>query len=92
MFTTRSKSLAPWVLLLEQKSYLSYINLDYENLGYKMYTTILKNHIQKNVDAKTEQITHIHTFSTIPDVIDASYKLNSNLALITPNFCEPFAD
>ena len=28
-----------------------YINLDYKNLGYKIYTIILKNHIQNILDA-----------------------------------------
>ena len=36
--------------------------------------------------------TIIHTFSTITDVIDISYKLNSNLDLISLNFLEPFTD
>ena len=45
------KSLARWVLLLEQKSHLLYINLDYKKLGYKIYTAILKNHMQKILDA-----------------------------------------
>ena len=51
MFMTPCKSLAPWVLLLVQESYLLYINSDYKNLGYKIYTTILKNHMQGNLDA-----------------------------------------
>ena len=45
------KSLAPWVLLLEQESHLLYMNLDYKKLGYKIYATILKNHMQKALDA-----------------------------------------
>ena len=45
------KSLTPWVLLLEQESHLLYMNLDYKKLGYKIYTTILKNHMQKALDA-----------------------------------------
>ena len=51
MFMTPSKILPPWVLLLEQESYVLYINLNYTNLGYKIYTTILQNHMQKNLDA-----------------------------------------
>ena len=51
MFATPWKSLAPWVLILVQESYLLYINFDYENLGYKIYTTILKNHMQGTLDA-----------------------------------------
>ena len=34
-------------LLLEQESYLLYIDLDYKNVDYKTYTTILKNHKEK---------------------------------------------
>ena len=45
------KSLAPWVLLLEQESHLLYMNLDYKKLDYKIYATILKNHMQKALDA-----------------------------------------
>ena len=45
------KSLTPWVLLLEQESHLLYMNLDYKKLGYKIYTTILKIHMQKALDA-----------------------------------------
>ena len=44
------KSFAPWVLVLGQESYLSYINLDFTNLGYKMYTIILKIQMQKRLD------------------------------------------
>ena len=51
MFMTPWKSLAPWVLLLVQESYLLYINSDYKNLGYKIYTTILENHMQITLDA-----------------------------------------
>ena len=36
------KSLAPWVLLLEQESHLLYINLEYKKLGYKIYTTFYR--------------------------------------------------
>ena len=70
MFTTPWKSLATWVLvLLVQESYLLYINSYYKNLGYKIYTTILRNHIQATLDAiigenqsaaiKNNNITHI---------------------------------
>ena len=45
------KSLAPWVLFLEQESHLSSKNLDYKNPSYKIYTTIFKNHMQKTLDA-----------------------------------------
>ena len=45
------KNLAAWLLLLEQEPYLLYINLNYKNLGYNIYTTILKNHMQKTLGA-----------------------------------------
>ena len=75
-----------------------YINLNYTNLGYKIYTTILKNHMQKTLDAiigenqsvATKNRTILHTFSTIRDVIDVPYK--SNLALISLNFRERFTE
>ena len=84
------------MLLLEQEPYVSYINSNYTTLGYKTYTTILKNHMQKILDGiigenqsvATKSRTILHTFSTIRDVIDIPYK--SNLALISLNFREFF--
>ena len=75
---TRWKSLAPWVLLLEQEPYELYINSNYTDLGYKIYDKILKNHMQKPLDAiigenlsvATKSRTILHTFSTIRVVID----------------------
>ena len=74
MFMTAWKSLAPQVLILVQESYLLYINSCYKNLGYKIYTTILKNHMQATLDAiigenqsaaiKNNNITHISHNST----------------------------
>ena len=86
------------MLLLEQEPYVLYINLNYTNLGYKIYTTILKNHMQKTLDAiigenqsvATKNRTLLHTFSTIRDVIDVPYK--SNLALISLNFRDIFTE
>ena len=86
------------MLLLEQESYPLYINLDYKKLGYKIYTTILKNHMQKTLDAiigenqsvATKNRTILHKFSTIRDAIDVPYK--SNFALISLNFCELFTE
>ena len=83
------KSLEPWVLLLQQESYLPYINLGHKNLGYKISTAILKNHMQKTLHAifgqnqstAIKNRTILRTISTIQDVTDVSYKLNSNLAL-----------
>ena len=77
---------------------MSYINLDYKNLDYKIYITTLANRMPKTLDAaigenrsaviKSRRI--LHTFSTIRDVIYVSNKLNSNIALISLNFREPF--
>ena len=74
MFMTPWKSLAPRVLLLVQESYLFYINSGYKNLGYIIYTTILKTHMQATLDAiigekqsaaiKNNNITHIFHNST----------------------------
>ena len=66
------------MLLLEQEPYELYINSNYTILGYKIYTTILKNHMQKTLDAITgenllvaiKNRTILDTFSTIRDVID----------------------
>ena len=73
-----------------------YINLNYTNLGYKNYTTIIKNHMQKTLDAiirenqsvATKNRTILHTFSTIRDVTDVLY--NSNHGLISSIFREIF--
>ena len=48
---TSWKSLASWVLLLVQESYLLSINSGYKNLRYIIYTAILKNNIQATLDA-----------------------------------------
>ena len=98
MFMTPLKSLTPWMLLLEQEPYVLHINLNYTNLGNKIYTTILKNHMQKTLDAitgdnqsvATKNRTLLHTFSTIRDVTDVPYK--SNLALISLNFRDVFTE
>ena len=50
MFMAPWKSLAPWVLLLVQESYLLYINSGYKNLAYMIYTEIPKNHIHATLD------------------------------------------
>ena len=86
------------MVLLEQESYVLYINLNYTNLGYKIYTTILKNHMQKPLDEiigekqsfATKNRTMLHKFSMIRDVIDVPYK--SSLALIYLNFREPLTE
>ena len=84
------------MLILEQKPYVLYINLNYTNLSYEIYTTTLKNYMQKTLDAiigknqsvATKNRTILHTFSTIRDVIDVPYK--PNLALISLNFRHVF--
>ena len=75
MFMTPWKTLAPWVLLLEQESYLLHIKLDYINLGYKIYNTIPKNQMQTVLDATIgenqstaiKSRTILHKFSAIRD-------------------------
>ena len=66
---------------------LLYINLNSANLGYKIYTGILKNHMQKTLDviiienesvANKNRIT-LHTFSTIRDVVDSHVKSCFNI-------------
>ena len=64
------------------------------NFDYNIFTTILKNYIQKTFDAiisenqsnAIKNRTILHTFSTIRDVIDVSCKLSSNFALICLDF------
>ena len=81
-----SKSLATWVRLLE--SSLLYVHLYYKNLGYKIYNTILKNHMQTTLDAIIDENqaasiknrTILHTFSTTGHAIDVSHNLDSSLA------------
>ena len=88
MFMIPWEILAAWVLLLEQESYLIYINLYYKNFGYKIYTTILQNRMQTTLDAITgenqlaaiKNKTILYAFSTTRDVIDVSHNLNTNLA------------
>ena len=63
-------------------------NLCYKNLGYTIYTTILKNHMKttldaiigKNQSAAIKSRTILHTFASIRDVIYVSHNLNSSLA------------
>ena len=46
--------------------------------------------IVENQTATIKNKTMLHTLYTIRDVIDVSYKLKSNLILISLNFLEPF--
>ena len=82
MFMISGESLTPWVLFLEQESYMSYINID-----YKIYTIILKNHVQKTLDAiigekQSAVIKKRTTFRIffIRDLIDGSKKSKNNVA------------
>ena len=62
------------MLLLVQESCLLYIDSDYKSLGYNIYTTIPKHHMQTTLDAiigenqsaaiKNNDITHIFHHST----------------------------
>ena len=93
------KTLAPLVLLLVQESYLLYINSDYKNLGYIIYTTILKNHMQATLDAiigenqsaaiKNNNITHMFHYSTCNGCF-TEVKQQSCLNIF--EFCESFTD
>ena len=57
MFVTPGESLAPWVLLLEEESYLSYIRKVTKTIlqTTEPYTAILKNQLQKKLDAITDE-------------------------------------
>ena len=48
--------------------------------------------IGENQSAAIKNRTTLHTFPTNRDLIDVSHKLNSNLAWISLNFREPFAE
>ena len=75
-----------------------YINSNHTNFGYKIYTTILKNHMKKTLDAvtgenqsvATKKGSILRTCSMNRDDIDVSYK--SDLALISLNFRERFTE
>ena len=64
--------------LLQQEPFELYINSNYTSLSYKIYTTIVENHMQKTLDTiigekqsvATKTRTTLHTFSMIRDVID----------------------
>ena len=68
------------------------------NLGYKIFTTILKNRMQTTLDdiigsnqtAAIKNRTILHTLSTIRDTIDISNKLNKNLSVISLDFLKAF--
>ena len=68
------------------------------NLGYKIFTTILKNRMQKtlgniigsNQTAAIKNRTILHTLPTIRDTTDISNKLNKNLSVISLDFLKAF--
>ena len=72
------------MLHLEQEPYVLYINSKYTNLGYKICTIILKNDMQKSLDAiigekqsvATKNRTIFQKFLTTRNVIDVPYKSN----------------
>ena len=78
MFMTLEESLAPWVLLLEQKPYMSYIKKVEKTILQTTdpYTTILKNQPQKILDKIIGECQSAATVCTIRDIIDLSSKLN----------------
>ena len=62
----------------------------FENLDYKIYTTILTNQMQKTIDtiisenhaAGIKNRTILHTLSAICDIIDVSNILNDNISVL----------
>ena len=68
------------------------------NLDYKIYSTILKNSMQKTLDkimgksqtAASKNRTILHTVSTIRDIVDLSNKLNKKLLVISLDFFKAF--
>ena len=95
MFMTPWRNLAPWLLLLVQESYLFYINSKCKHLGYKIYTAILKNHMQATLDAiigenqlaaiKINNITHISNHSTCNWCFSIFCYFGPFFALLTPS-------
>ena len=68
------------------------------NLDFKIFTTILKNRMQKTLDniigqnqrAAIRNTTIFHAPSTIRDIIDVSNKRNKNLSVISLDFLKAF--